>query len=230
MTVHLQRQIDKLKQKVLELGSAVEKQLAAAVRCVERMDVDGANRVVEADAQINQMEVDIEEECLHTLALHQPVAFDLRFVVSVLKMNNDLERIADLAANIAEQAIFLAGEPPVDKLPYDLPLMADLVELMLRDAMGSVLQVDAELARKVIRCDDRVDEMHRAMYRQTEKAMRENARFISQHIHFMIISRQLERIADQSVNIAEDVLYMIEGRIMRHKSEAPEPAVQVQSS
>lgn len=215
MTIHLQRQIDKLKWRILSLGSLVETALEKAIHAVDQRDAKLARAVVAGDEEIDQMEVDIEEECLHTLALNQPVAFDLRFVVAVLKINNELERIADMATNIAQQAIFLADEPPIDR-PFDLEAMAMHVREMLRRSLQSLVDVDAAMADRVRAADDKVDEIHRQMYEQVEAAMRESPQQVPQLIHMMNLSKQLERIADQTVNIAEDVIYMARGEILRH--------------
>ena len=216
MTIHLQRQIDRLKQRILELGDLVERAVEQAIEAVEKADVDQAEQLIERDAEIDQMEIDVEEECLHTLALHQPVAFDLRYVVAVLKINNDLERIADLAVNIAEQAKFLANEPPLDTLPYDLPKMTLLVRGMVNDSLKALVDVDTVLAQQVRDTDDQVDHIHRHMYEQIRHAIQTRMEHMPQLIHMMNISRNLERIADLAVNIAEDVLYMAEGQIFRH--------------
>lgn len=221
MTIHLQRQIDKLKWRILSLGALVERALENAIRAVEQRDINLAHQVVAGDEEIDQMEVDIEEECLHTLALNQPVAFDLRFVVAVLKINNELERIADMATNIAEQAIFLADESPID-VPFELDTMSMHVRDMLRRSLQSLVDVDAAMADRVRAADDQVDEIHRRMYEQVEGVMRERPHQVPQLIHMMNLSKQLERIADQCVNIAEDVIYMARGDILRH-THAPLP-------
>ena len=215
MTIHVQRQIDKLKLRILSFGSLVEAELEKEIRAVHQRDAQLANEVVAGAEQVDQMEVDIEEDCLHTLALNQPVAFDLRFVIAVLKINNELERIADMAANIAQQAIFLAGEAPI-QVPFELDSMALHVRQMLRSSLQSLVDVDVTLADRVRAADDRVDEIHRRMYEQVEGVMRQSPQQVPQLIHMMNLSKQLERIADQCVNIAEDVIYMARGDILRH--------------
>ena len=222
MTVHLQRQIDKLKWRILSLGSLVEQALDGALRAVQQRDPELARQIIAGDEQIDQMEVDIEEECLHTLALNQPVAFDLRFVVAVLKINNELERIADMATNIAEQAVFLVDEMPVD-VPFELDTMARHAHEMLRRSLQALVDADAALADWVRAADDRVDAIHRRMYEQVQAAMQQNPQQIPQLVHHMNISKQLERIADQCVNIAEDVIYLARGDILRHSREPMPP-------
>ena len=227
MSVHLQRQIDKLKKMILSLGAMVEESVEGAIRAIDTRDTDLAKKVIAADEQIDMMEIDIEEECLHTLALHQPVAFDLRYVVAVLKINNELERIADQAANVAEQADFLLHKPKIDSLPYDLPRMATMVRSMLKRSLDALVKIDADLAKSVVLMDDEVDEIHKQMYKEIDVAIRANPEHLEQLIHLLNISRQMERIADHAVNIAEDVMYMAFGEILRHRKElsfpTPEP-------
>ncbi|MFP4145977.1 MAG: phosphate signaling complex protein PhoU [Phycisphaeraceae bacterium] len=216
MPHHLQRQIEQLKKALLSIGALTEEALHGAITAVQNRDPDQAQAVIDGDARIDQAEIDFEEECLHTLALHQPVAFDLRFVVAVLKINNDLERIADLAVNIAEQATFLSSESRVEEVPFDLPGMSRKVELMLRKSLDAVVNVDAEQAEEIRRLDDEIDAIHRGMYEKVTELIRQHPDEVEQMIHMLSLSRQLERIADHAVNIAEDVLYMAKGQIFRH--------------
>ena len=219
MSVHLQRQIEKLKKMILSLGAMVEESFEGAIRSIDTRDTVLAKKIIDADEQIDMMEIDIEEECLHTLALHQPVAFDLRYVVAVLKINNELERIADLAANVAEQANFLVHNPRLDTTPYDLPRMATMVRSMLKRSLDALVKIDPDLARSVVLMDDEVDEIHRQMYRDVEQSIRDNPDRLEPLINLLNISRQMERIADHAVNIAEDVMYMAMGEILRHRKE-----------
>ena len=216
MSVHFLRQIDKLKRLILTLGEMVQDAVDHAITSVVNRDVPLAEKVLLAEEKIDDMEVDIEEECLHTLALHQPVAFDLRYVVSILKINNDLERVSDLAKNIAEQAMFLARETKLLEMPFDLNHMARLVKAMLRDALKAMVNVDVVIAQQVIDGDDAVDSMHESVYDIIFSKLREMPEYTPQLIHLMSVSRQLERIADHAVNIAEDVLYTSAGEIVRH--------------
>lgn len=201
---------------ILALGALVEESLEAATLAVDRRDVALAEKIMAEDEQIDQMEIDVEEECLHTLALHQPVAFDLRYVVAVLKINSDLERIADLSVNICKQACFLAESTPVDEVPFDLQKMKTNVRQMLKDSLDALVNTDRKLAERVTQRDDEVDAIHEAMYHQLIQAMRDHPQQISQFINYQNISRQLERIADHAVNIAEDVIYLDSGDIHRH--------------
>lgn len=216
MSLHFQRQVNNLKKLILRLGAMVEQRTTDALRAVETRDTALANRVIESDDEVDRMELEVEEECLHTLALHQPVAFDLRYVVAVLKINNDLERIGDLAVNIAEQAVFLANDVPLDDVPFDLPGMATNVRQMLKQSLDALVNIDPDLANRVRESDDQVDAIHREMYAAIESAIRENPHKIEQYIHLFNVSRQLERMADHTVNIAEDVIYMAKGEVARH--------------
>jgi phosphate transport system protein len=219
MSHHQQRQIDKLKKMILSLGGLVEESVEGAIRAVENRDTDLAAQIIEGDAQIDLAEIDIEEECLHTLALYQPVAFDLRYVVSVLKINNELERIADLAVNIAEQACFLAMEPPLPAPPFDLLGEMRKVRSMLQRSLDALVEMDTELAEWVRRTDDEVDDVHRKMYVHVEQAIRREPDRVAVLINLLNVSRHLERIGDHAVNIAEDVIYMSRGHILRHSRE-----------
>lgn len=216
MAVHLQRQIEKLKRSIRSLGARAQSQLDSAMEAVANRDEELARRVIAEDEHINNMEIEIEEECLHTLALYQPVAFDLRYVVSVLKINNDLERIADQAVNIAQQATFLSEEEPLPIVPYDMEGMAERVQDMLRDALEALVEMDVTRADLVRAADEQVDAIHREMYESVEQAIQAHPEQARQLIHLMNVSRQLERTADLAVNIAEDVLYTARGDIIRH--------------
>ncbi len=220
MSIHFRRQTEKLKKMVLTLGGMVEQALRDAISALDQRDADIATRVIRGDRQINNTEVEIEEECLATLALHQPVAFDLRYLVAILKMCNDLERIGDLAVNVAEQARFLCSEEEISHVPYDLNAMASRAQLMLKNALDALVNVDTTLAESVRAADQQVDEIYREMFELVEATMRENPHQLTQLIHYMQIGRQLERLADHAVNIAEDVLYLANGEFFKqHSSE-----------
>jgi len=216
MSLHLQRQIAKLKKAILAQGGTVEERLQQALRSVQTRDVALAQQVIDTDHELDEVEVEIEEECLHTLALHQPVAFDLRFIVAVLKINGDLERIGDLTSTIGEQACELAGEPELGQLPVDVAAMGAKVRLMLKQSLDALVNIDTDLADQVRLADDAVDEVHRGTYRNVEGGIRDCPGYTRQYIRMVSISRSLERIADHCVNIADDVLYMARGDILRH--------------
>ena len=211
----LAREIEKLKEKLLTLGGLVERALAKAVRAVEKRDTVAAREVVAGDAEIDHMEVDVEEECLKLLALHQPVAIDLRFIVAVLKVNNDLERIGDHAASLAEHVLLIEDQPAVE-FTFDFPVMAKKAQEMLKNSLDALVFQDAELATRVCAADDEIDEINRNMYRAVEREILrqpERTRIYTNHIG---VSRCLERVADLATNIAQDVIYLTTGRIARH--------------
>jgi phosphate transport system protein len=218
MTVHMQKEIEDLKSKLLTLCAAVEKSLCLAVQSVKERDAVLARCVIDDDVHIDQMEVDMEEECLKILALHQPVAIDLRFIITALKINNDLERIGDLAVNIAERSEFLAGQEPIN-VPFDFDTMAEKTQWMVTESLDSLVDMDCRRAYQVCAADDEVDAINRKMYKQVEASIVANPRWTQGLLHLLSVSRHLERVADHATNIAEDVIYMVEGRIVRHKAE-----------
>jgi phosphate transport system protein len=218
MTVHMKREIEKLKKKLLALCEVVEKSFLQAVQSIKTRDAKLARKVIEADTHIDHMEVDVEEECLKMLALYQPVAIDLRFIITVLKINNDLERIGDLAVNIAERSEYLAGQQEID-VPLDLEKMAEKTQSMLKSSLQALVSMNCELARKVCAADDEVDAMNRQMFLILQDRIRTHPEQTEPLIHLLSASRHLERVADHATNIAEDIIYMIEGQIARHKTE-----------
>jgi phosphate transport system protein len=218
MALHLQREIERLKKQILTLSAVVEDNLQKAVKSISDRDAKLAQRVIDRDFDIDDLEVEVEEECLKTLALHQPVANDLRFIIAVLKINNDLERIGDLAVNIAERAIYLSQREPLT-VPFDMPRMASLAQHMLHKALDALVTLDPVLANSVCASDDDVDALNRETYARIEDRIRRDPDHIDCYINFLAISRQLERIADHTTNIAQDVIYMIDGNIVRHHRE-----------
>jgi len=215
MAVLMQQELDSLKKMLLELSAEVEGRVRQAVQALLNGDSRLAAKVKIGDSQIDNMEIELEEECLKVLALHQPVATDLRFIVSVLKINNDLERVADLAVNIAERAIDLEGIAKL-KCPYDIATMAELTEKMLKMALDSLVESDTDLARQTIRLDVEVDTMHRANFTCIKEAIRKEVRDLDGLVLYLSISRYLERMADLATNISEDVVYQVDGQIIRH--------------
>ena len=218
MAIHLQKELEVLKDELLALGVVVEDTVDSAVRALKALDKNLAKKVIESDNVIDQKEVEVEEECLKILALYQPVAIDLRFVVSALKINNDLERVGDLAVNIAERVCFLCEEDQVE-IPFDYHKMAVTTKAMLKKAMAALVRFDLQMANEVCIEDDVVDEINRQMYETVYRRIREKPQHVEALIHYLTISRHLERIADYATNIAEDVIYMIEGTIVRHHPE-----------
>ncbi len=214
----MSNEVEKLKKMLLSLCSQVEKQLWLAVNSIKERNIEMAQEVIDTDSEIDQNEVDIEEECLKILALYQPVAIDLRFIVTALKINNDLERIGDLAVNIAEHSEFLSRHDPVT-VPFDFDLMAEKSKAMLRKGIEALVNMDNELAAKVCAMDDEVDAINKEMYDLVKQSILARPANIEGLIHLLSVSRHLERIADHATNIAEDVIYMVEGKIIRHKTE-----------
>ena len=215
MGAHLQREIDKLKRQVLSLCSLVEGQVEKALRAVLERDGQLADEVQRGDAEIDQREIEVEEECLKTLALHQPVAVDLRLIIAALKINSDLERIGDMAVNIARKARALATDPPPD-VACDLAGMWTKTQAMLRDSIDALVNMDASRAASVCARDDEVDRMKSAIRKEIEEAIRKRPDRASSLLKLLAVSRNLERTADLATNIAEDVIYLVEGRIIRH--------------
>jgi len=211
----LAREIDKLKEKLLALGGQVERSLALAIAAVETRDVESAKRVIDDDAAIDRMEVDVEEECLKLLALHQPVAVDLRFIVTVLKVNNDLERIGDHASSLAEHAILIAERPAIGFV-FDFPVMARKAQAMLKQSLDALVFQDGELAMRVRASDDEIDEINKNMYRAVEREIMRQPDRTPVYTNHIGVSRCLERVADLATNIAEDVIYLTTGQIARH--------------
>jgi len=218
MPVHLKIEIEKLKKKILLLSEIVENRVKTALKAADERDEARARKIINEDVEIDRFEVEIEEDCLKILALHQPVAIDLRFIIAVLKINNDLERIADLAVNIAEKVTILAGKRRVDAAA-GFSEMAEKTYGMLRKSLQALINMDSAIARQVMATDDEIDTMNREIYDWTKERMREDPENITQLLTNLSISRHLERIADLATNISEDVIYMIEGEIVRHKGE-----------
>ena len=216
MSVHLVREITGLKKLILVLSAHVEENVREAVRAVTRRDATLAQAVIDRDDLVDQQEVAIEEECLKILALHQPVAHDLRFLVAILKLNHTLERIGDLAVNIAKRAKYLAAQPRLEVL-IDFTLIAEKAQTMLHKSLDALINMDLALAREVGVADDEVDALNRETYARVKELLRERPDDIEALITLLNISRHLERIADHASSIAEDVIYLIEGKIVRHQ-------------
>ena len=218
MSVHLQREIERVKKSILALCAIVEDQVQMAVRALLERDADLARCAEERDADIDQREVEVEEDCLKILALHQPVAIDLRFIVAAMKINNDLERIGDLAVNIARKAVTFIEETQME-IRFDIAGMWDKTQAMLRDSLDALVNMDGALAADVCRRDDEVDRIKHEIRVGIEDAIRREPEQVRPLMRLLAVSRNLERIADCATNIAEDVIYMSEGRIIRHTKE-----------
>lgn len=214
----LVREVEKLKKMILSLSAVVEESVEKGVQSVIERRPQLAEQVIETDSRIDQMEVDVEEECLKILALHQPVANDLRYVIAVLKINNDLERVGDIAAHIAERALSLSRHERIE-IPFDLTGMADKAQTMLRGALDSLVNLDPNLARGILAGDDEVDEMNREAFNRVEAAIVKRPDLVDPLMQVLSLSRYLERIADYATNIAEDIIYLTSGEIIRHRKE-----------
>lgn len=218
MPRHLQREIDSLKKQLLVMGSIVEDMVYLATKSVIKRDGRMAEEIIARDPEVDEMEVEIEEECLKVLALHQPVAVDLRFIIAVLKINSDLERVGDLAVNIAERAIFLATQKNVFFATI-ITEMALKVESMLSRSIDSLVNLDVPLAHRIRAEDDEVDELNRNMYAKVKDELVAHPQDINCLLHTLSVGRHLERMADHATNIAEDVVYLVEAEIVRHTPE-----------
>ena len=213
---HFQRELDKVKKMILSLGALVEQRVARIKQAIEDRDAELAREIMHLDHEIDEMEVEIEEECLKIIALHQPVAADLRFIVAVIKINNDLERIGDQVVNIAQRVVRIAKRP-VAPFRFDYSEMADKAEAMLRMSLDSLVNQDLDVAVKVLHMDDDVDKIKDLAYDRIKQAMADGlTEDIGYMINLLLISRHIERLADHATNIAEEVVYMIEGEIVRH--------------
>lgn len=212
------KDVDSIHQQMMALFGIVEQMIDKAVRALCHHKYELADEVIATDPEVNQTEVVIEEECLRFLALHRPVAADLRRIATLLKINSDIERIADLACNIAERAKCLTTHPyfPV---PDCLPDMAIQSREMVRNALNSFVDEDIELAKKVIQMDSEVDEANRKIIEELRSLMKSDPELIDPALHFFSASRHLERIGDHAENIAEDVIFYVEGEIIRHRHD-----------
>ena len=216
MPTHLQREIENVKKRVLHLSALVEDRVQRALEAVLRRDEGVARKIIDSDIEIDTLEVEIEEECLKVLALHQPVAVDLRFLIGAIKLNHDLERLGDQAVSIAKQATHLAGGEKAD-IPADLPELGRKSVAMLKKSLDAFVNMDQKLARQVCADDDEVDALNRKISSEVQANMRQNPERIGQLLRVLSTSRHLERVADHATNIAEDVVYMTQGEIVRHK-------------
>jgi len=216
MPKHLQREIESLKKMFLKLSGLVEKNIANAIESVVNSNGEMAANVIEADGQIDQMEVLVEEECLKILALHQPVAIDLRFITAILRINNDLERVGDIAVYIARRTKYLIRKPIPYNLPEKFEIVAEKAQNMLRKSLDSLMQLNIDLAKEICNDDDEVDYICNEIYDDIKLMMKEHPEDIDSICNLLVLPSRIERIADHATNIAEDVIYMVNGEIIRH--------------
>jgi phosphate transport system protein len=219
MAKHLQRDLENLQRDLLALAASVEEAIHLAIRALRERETGPARQVIAGDTQIDLEENHIEEECLKILALHQPVAVDLRRIAAALKINTDLERMADLAEDIAERALHLAQMPAIP-IPENLQRMTDLTATMVRQSLDSFVNFDARLARRVCREDDEVDRYNNEIIQELIGMMQQSPAMVEPGLSLFSATRHLERIADHATNIAEDVVYLVEGNIVRHQPAA----------
>lgn len=222
---HIYKSFDKelkeLKEKLLYEGSLVERAIRDAIKALLERDSNLAEKVISDDDVVNAKEVEIDEYCLKLLALRQPAARDLRFITTAIKINYDLERIGDMAVNVCERVLELNQEPQLK--PYiDLPKMAETVQLMVKESLDAFVKEDVELAWKVTRDDEIVDHLHDQIFRELLTYMMQDFKAVSRATRLLFISKYLERIADHAVNIAELVIFMVEGKIVRHLKTSEE--------
>ncbi|MEK6604072.1 MAG: phosphate signaling complex protein PhoU [Nitrospirota bacterium] len=212
---HFDDELQSLKEQILRMGGLAEEQVQGALRALVERDSDLARKIIENDRQVNTLDVAIDEDCLRLLALQQPTARDLRFITTAMKISTELERISDLAENICERVIELNEEPQLK--PYiDIPRMANWALKMVKDALDAFVNHDAALARKVCQDDDFVDDLTHQLFRELLSFMLENPQTITRAIRITFIAKYLERIADHATNVAELVVYLVEGKIIRH--------------
>ncbi len=216
---HFDQQLDELRKRLLEMSGLVESAIYRSILSLTEKDEEQAAQALQNETRINQMEIEIDDLATGLLALEQPVASDLRFITAAIKINNDLERMGDHAVNIAERALNLIHEPLVRPL-IDIPQMANLVESMVQKALDAFVQRNSEHAREVLIADDAVDQMRDTIYRELIAHMEQNPSTIRQCLDLMFVARNLERIADHATNIAEDVVFLVEGVDVRHHAEA----------
>ncbi len=216
MSKHLQRDLDNIHLEILSLSAIVEEMIDKASRALIEGNTKLAAEVIQSDDQVNQGEVHVEEDCLKMLALHQPVAIDLRRIATVMKVNNDLERIADLAVNIAERAQALAAYPAFP-IPTRLEQMVTLATKMVRSSLDAFVNLDTLTARRVCLLDEEVDEYNRRIIDELQEQMKSDPETVVPAMQSFSAARHVERIADHATNIAEDVIYLVEGEIARHR-------------
>jgi phosphate transport system protein len=212
---HFQEELDRLKARLLEMGGMAEDRVRSAVEALVERDVSLVDAVIDGDGPINQLHIEIDSRCVKLLALHQPMAADLRAILSAVKINTDLERVGDLAINIAEAARRYLGHSPVKEL-IDIPRMAEIAQSMLRDSLDCFVRRDTALAQQVLDADDALDALKTQVFRELLTYMLQDPHTIEASLDLILVSRHLERIGDHATNIAEDVIFMVSARDVRH--------------
>ncbi len=218
MQRHFVQELESLKTNIIKMGSFAEQAIAESIRALLERRIDLAKEVIAQDQRINAFEIEIDDAVVDLLALQQPVAVDLRFILAASKINNDLERIGDHAVNIAESAVQYSAAPPLKPL-VDIPQMAQITKGMLRDAIDGFIQTDASLCRGVLRSDDIIDDMNKRVVKDLVECIRQDSNTVEQALELIRVSRNLERVADLATNIAEEVIFMAEARVVKHNAE-----------
>lgn len=219
METHFQKELEELKGNLLKMATLVEDAIRSAVQSLVKRDPKLAQRTLEGEDQINTLEIAIDDYCIKLLALRQPIAVDLRFITSAMKIVTDLERMGDEAVNIAERAVTLNQESQLK--PYiDIPRMAEIAQSMVRDVLEAFVNRDPKLARSVCERDDLVDGLNDQVFRELLTYMISDPATITRAVHLLIVSRCLERIADHATNIAEDVIFMVDAMVIKHHADA----------
>lgn len=221
MDRHFDEELNELKEKVLRMGSLVEKAIYLSIKALVERKNDLAEQVIKSDDETNMLEIEIDDLALKLLALRQPQAGNLRFITSIMKINNDLERIGDLAVNIAERAIELLKFPLLKPL-IDIPRMAETAQGMVKDSLDAFVKRDSKLAKNVCERDDKVDNLNDQIFRELLTYMLQDPKTIERAVDLILVGRNLERIADHATNICEDVIYMVDGRTIKHHIEEKE--------
>jgi phosphate transport system protein len=214
MATHLHRAMDKIKKEILALGALVEERFKKSIDAVRAENIELAKWIIDTDYEVDEREIEVEEECLKILALYQPVATDLRLIIAVIKINNDLERIADYAVNIARRFVTSSDDP--DKFGYDYTAMAEQAANMLKLSLDALVGMNVAMAYRVLEMDEDVNAMRDEAYRTMKADIRAHPAMVAEIINMYLISRHIERIGDHTTNIAEEVIYLIEGDIIRH--------------
>jgi phosphate transport system protein len=215
---HFQEELAQLTSRLLEMGGLAEDRVRSAVTALVERDTALVAQVLGGDQPINQLHIEIDSRCVRLLALHQPMAVDLRVILSAVKINTDLERVGDMAINIAEAARRYLRHPPVKAL-IDIPRMAELAHGMLRDALDAFVRRDTDLAQRVLNADDTLDSLKTQVFRELLTYMLQDPHTIEPSLDLILISRHLERVGDHATNIAEDVIFMVSARDVRHHAE-----------
>jgi phosphate transport system protein len=215
---HFQEELERLKARLLEMGGLAEDRVRTAVRALVERDLALVDKVLAGDGAVNQLHIEIDDRCFKLLALHQPMAVDLRSIVAAVKINTDLERVGDLAINIAEAGRRYFQHPPVQEL-VDIPRMAEIAQDMLRDALDAYVRRDVDLAQIVLDKDDALDALKTLVFRELLRHMLADQATIEPSIDLLLISRHLERIGDHATNVAEDVIFMVSARDVRHHQD-----------